>query len=292
MSKQKSYCPTCSEHNSWKSMFARCYNPNEKRFDRYGGRGIKVCERWNDFFLFVEDMGRRPDKMSLDRIDNDGNYEPSNCRWATAKQQAANQSHAHRLMYDGELIPLSEILRRTGIAQTTLLRRLRETDFDVDAAIELIDGAKELQEIKYYKVDGKTYSLTDLAVAFKIGKQLLWQRIERDGMTPTDAVKQQLNPGGGKLTKWRGKLRSKQAICDMEDIKRSTFNRALEKYDGDVAKSVKHCKQASPSLELKWKKKIRSQNEICQMEGISPMTFSRALKKSGSVRKAVNACRN
>jgi len=284
--------PTCTEHNVWKGMWYRCNNPKSKPYPNYGGRGIKVCDRWRDFYLFLEDIGRKPVGMSLDRIDNEGNYEPLNCRWATARQQSANQRTSHRLKFDGETVPLMEICRRTGIAQTTLLKRLRETDFDVDAAIELIDVAKELQEIKYYKVDGKTYSLTDLAVAFKIGKQLLWQRIERDGMTPTDAVKQQLNPGGGKLTKWKGKLRSKQAICDMEDIKRSTFNRALEKYDGDVAKSVKHCKQAIPSLELKWKKKIRSQNEICQMEGISPMTFSRALKKSGSVRKAVNACRN
>lgn len=78
-------------YKSWDGMIQRCRNPNATGYENYGGRGIKVCERWLEFANFLADMGARPAHLTLDRIDNDGNYEPSNCRWASRKQQQQNR---------------------------------------------------------------------------------------------------------------------------------------------------------------------------------------------------------
>ena len=81
-----------SEYNIWTMMVKRCNNSNYHQFENYGGRGIAVCESWKEFENFYEDMGPRPsDLHSINRIDNDGNYEPSNCNWATATDQARNK---------------------------------------------------------------------------------------------------------------------------------------------------------------------------------------------------------
>lgn len=77
-------------YHVWCSMMQRCTNPNIPSYHRYGGRGIRVCKRWNDFSVFLEDMGERPPGTQIDRIDNDGNYEPSNCRWATSAENTRN----------------------------------------------------------------------------------------------------------------------------------------------------------------------------------------------------------
>jgi hypothetical protein len=83
------------EYNAWRLMRQRCNDPKNKHFAHYGGRGIKVCERWNIYENFLADMGRRPEKHSLDRIDVDGNYEPENCRWADAITQRNNQRRSN-----------------------------------------------------------------------------------------------------------------------------------------------------------------------------------------------------
>ena len=80
-----------SIYKRWQQMIQRCENPKDPSYKNYGGRGILVCERWNEFKRFLEDMGERPAGLTLDRENNDGNYEPKNCRWATRKEQNQNK---------------------------------------------------------------------------------------------------------------------------------------------------------------------------------------------------------
>jgi len=82
------------EYVVWQHIMRRCYTKTNPAYRYYGGRGISVCKRWHDFSNFVSDMGVKPDGLSIDRIDNNGNYEPSNCRWATQKEQVQNSRSA------------------------------------------------------------------------------------------------------------------------------------------------------------------------------------------------------
>jgi len=87
------YDPT---YNTWQGMISRCTNPNHDAFARYGGRGILICTEWFTFANFLSDMGPRPEGLTLDRKNNDGNYEPTNCGWATAAEQARNRRRPRR----------------------------------------------------------------------------------------------------------------------------------------------------------------------------------------------------
>lgn len=111
---------------SWQKMKSRCLNPAAVDFSRYGGRGIKVCERWlTSFESFVADMGERPEGLQLDRIANDGDYTPSNCRWVTKKANARNRSTNVVLTVDGVTHTAVEWGEITGLGETILSRVAR-----------------------------------------------------------------------------------------------------------------------------------------------------------------------
>lgn len=109
----------------WQSMKARCLNEKKAEFQHYGGRGIKVCERWMTFEMFLEDMGEVPDGMSLDREDNELGYSKENCRWATKQEQQGNRRTSRRLTINGVTKHMAEWARHFGLSDDVVGRRLR-----------------------------------------------------------------------------------------------------------------------------------------------------------------------
>lgn len=113
------------EYKSWRSMLDRCYRQKSPKFNSYGGRGISVCELWRKSFKqFLSDMGPRPLNHSIDRIDNNGNYEPGNCRWADSKTQARNRRSNRKIWWNGENLCVVEVAERLGISHSSVVSKI------------------------------------------------------------------------------------------------------------------------------------------------------------------------
>jgi hypothetical protein len=137
------------EWRIWASMKARCNNPNNEAFENYGGRGISVCKRWEESFeAFWEDMGPRPsDSHSIDRINNDGNYEPGNCCWTTNTVQCRNRRSNRLLTFNGKTQSVAEWADELGIKSQVIANRLRR-GWSVEATLATpVDIRKVIPEL-------------------------------------------------------------------------------------------------------------------------------------------------
>ena len=127
-------------HLAWKNMKGRCYNPQSPAYKDYGGRGITVCESWrNSFQTFLDDMGQCPRGLTIERIDNNGNYSPENCKWATPKEQAINKRCNVNIVYTGVMKTLSEWAKLSDIKYSTLYARLITRKWSAEKALGSLD---------------------------------------------------------------------------------------------------------------------------------------------------------
>lgn len=119
---------TSPEYNTWFGMKQRCYDKKSNSYERYGARGISVCERWRKSFVnFLADVGEKPGpEFSLDRINNSGNYEPGNTRWSTRKEQGRNKRNNRFIEFQGERLCVSEWVEKLGIPRSRIIWRLDE----------------------------------------------------------------------------------------------------------------------------------------------------------------------
>ncbi len=150
------------EYKTWCKMISRCTNPSTKDAPRYGGRGITVCDRWrHDFAAFFADMGPKPGPgYSIDRFPNsNGNYEPGNCRWATAKQQSLNRGNFnHMIDFEGRQMTVSEACELAGLSVDAVLERLK-AGWTADRALHT--STTESRVKRFVEFRGQTMSLAD-----------------------------------------------------------------------------------------------------------------------------------
>lgn len=123
------------EYQSWACMKSRCAVGEHGSMPHYGARGITVCAEWNRFERFLADMGPRPDGHTLDRIDPNGNYDPSNCRWASIKTQANNKRSNTFIEHDGLRLTISQWAERYGLAYNTLIARINRLKWPIEKAL-------------------------------------------------------------------------------------------------------------------------------------------------------------
>lgn len=172
------------EYMVWSRMWRRCTTPSVDRYPRYGGRGIKVCDRWKKFDAFLEDMGPLPGPgYSIGRIDNDGNYEPGNCRWETLREQQANTSKTVYVeLGDGAKKPLTILAAEIGISAETLRQRV-----DAGMSADQLLQPRNLGE-RPITVDGVTKLTTEWMREVPIPISSFYLHCRR-GLTPEQVVR-------------------------------------------------------------------------------------------------------
>lgn len=187
------------EYKIWKGMKKRCYNEAEKAFPSYGGRGICVCDRWLDSFPnFIDDMGRAPSNIhSIDRIDNNGNYEPGNCRWATPTVQACNTRKSARVQVAGALVSMPQAAHDAGMDPRLVRSRMQKHGWSADDALGLEPRPTRWKE----RINFRGESLTIAEIAKQIGLpwRVLHRRVRESGWDIERAVSTPLSANGGRF---------------------------------------------------------------------------------------------
>jgi hypothetical protein len=171
-------------YNIWAMMRQRCGNPRAANYVLYGGRGIKCCEQWSAFSVFLKDMGHPPDPSdTLDRVDTDGDYTPENCRWADPITQACNRRNGVRITANGKTQSMSQWCRETGKSRSEVGHRLNVLKLSPEEALALPKMSWVQRPVRRTNLDGSNVQRFDsLASSAKISgvtKGSLWAALKR-----------------------------------------------------------------------------------------------------------------
>lgn len=162
---------------SWAAMKDRCSNPKNKNWKRYGGRGITIAPEWNDFTRFVQDMDERPTQFhTLDRINNDGNYEPGNCKWSLPAEQARNTSRTRLYTWNGKSQILADWAKETGINESALYHRINNLGWSIERAVT---EPSQSEGRRFLTAKGTTKSLQQWSEESGLDPETISSRIKR-----------------------------------------------------------------------------------------------------------------
>ncbi len=164
-------------------MRRRCHSAADPSYARYGGRGIAVCERWSAFEHFLEDMGERPTGSTLDRIDNDGDYAPGNCRWASRKTQCNNRRTNRRVRIGDVTKTVAEWADGSGLARCTVKSRLQRGWPLAKALSTQLHGPPVM-----YEIDGESRTLPEWARRYGVACGTVYRRVNA-GISAADALR-------------------------------------------------------------------------------------------------------
>lgn len=180
----------------WTDMHRRCVDPRLRCYPRYGGRGIKVCDEWSEYVTFerwARSSGYCRD-LTIDRIDNDGNYEPTNCRWATRKQQSRNTSSNRKIVVDGKSVTIAEAAEVAGVRDITFRGRLRR-------GLSIEQASKPVKARRYgIVIDGVYRSYASLAKESGLPQKLISNRVSAGW--PVDRILDPMTPIGCGVARW------------------------------------------------------------------------------------------
>jgi hypothetical protein len=235
------------EYSVWHGMKNRCSDPTSQRWHRYGGRGIRVCDRWlNSFENFYADMGPRPGPdYQIDRIDNDGDYEKSNCRWVTRLVNSNNKESNRMIEFRGKTQSLSQWAREVGLTKGALETRMN-TGWTVERALTEPVGALKSNTV-WLELNGERRPLQEWADLLGINASAIHQRLrkgwtdERALTTPTDRVRR---------IEWNGETKTIGEWAKVLGISRTLLHQRLGSMGWSVQKAfttpvMKHGKDAA-----------------------------------------------
>lgn len=159
-------------YRTWRDMISRCANEKNRAYNHYGGRGITVCERWTKFENFYADMGDRPDGLQIDRKDNDGNYEPGNCRWATHTENGNNRRTSRYIDYNGQSKTLKQWANEKGMAGSAFSRRIERLGIHraMTEPIKKVSKLTSIDVLNIIKLLRTDTTQTDIASMFGVDK--------------------------------------------------------------------------------------------------------------------------
>lgn len=222
-------------HGIWSNMKTRCYNTNDHAFERYGGRGITVCEEWKDDFMSFYNWAMSngyKDDLSIDRIDNNKGYSPDNCRWATAKEQNNNKRNVYKVTYQGKTQTLSQWAVELNVSHGILLRR-----FNKGLPLNEVFDTDKYSTFKLITYNGETKNIKQWAETLGIPYKTLYKRIS-DGWTIKTAFNTPVNPLYKQIS-YKGKT---QTIADWSreyNIPYHTLKHRISRYKWDIEKALK-----------------------------------------------------